>query len=136
MSSLTRTIAGEVLVVDLTAAADGGDVTTRTARTLVKQESLSVMLVQIAPGAHLHEHRADGPISVQPLSGRLQFVAAGVTHDIGAGQLISLASGVPHWVGSTDGASFLLTVAKSGAPSAPLAAADQGTTSGDGVLPG
>ncbi len=113
MSSIDRPLSGDVLVVSLLdsstpAAPEAG----RSARTLLKEGPLRVTVVTIAPGAEIPEHRADGPITVQPLTGRLRFTAAGQTHDLAPGQLLALAAGLTHAVASDEGATFLLTVCK------------------------
>lgn len=112
MSSIERALSGEVLVVDLRYEPDAIPPGGRLARTLVKHGTLRVTVVTVAPGGHIAEHHADGPITVQPLQGRLRFTAANTVHDIGPGQLLSLKAGLTHSLASTDGATFLLTVAK------------------------
>ena len=113
MSSIDRPLSGDVLIVSLLA-----DQTTttpsagRSARTLLKDGPLRVTVVTIAPGGEIPEHRADGPITVQPLTGQLRFTTGGHTHELVPGQLAALASGLPHAVASTGGATFLLTVCK------------------------
>jgi len=55
-------------------------------------------------------HQAEGPITVQPLRGRVDVDAAGESHPVEAGQVLALGPGVAHSVRSDDGAAFLLTV--------------------------
>lgn len=112
MSSIERSLSGEVLVVELRNEAGAVPPGGRAARTLVKNGALRVTLVTVAPGGGISEHHADGPITVQPLEGRLRFTAAGTVHDIGPGQLLSLEAGLKHSIASTSGTTFLLTVAK------------------------
>lgn len=125
MSSLTRPLSGDLLIVAVgDPAADlapGG----RTARTLLKNGPLRSTVVQLAPGGGLAEHRADGPILVQPLEGTITFTALGETHAVTTGQLLTLGAGIPHAVDSTDGATFLVTVVQgpprdAPAPASPL----------------
>jgi quercetin dioxygenase-like cupin family protein len=100
----------DVTVVDF---ALGGQLASgRSARTLLKKGGLRVTLVVLAPGGALAEHVAPGPITVQPLTGRISFRAAGREHPIEPGQLLAVAAGVPHAVHSVDGGSFLLTLAR------------------------
>lgn len=49
----------------------------RVAVSLVKDDALNLLLMALKQGARLDEHRAKGPISVQVLSGRIRFGAAG-----------------------------------------------------------
>ena len=117
MPSIDRPLAGDMLVHDLaeesTRAADGDTLARngRNARTLIKAGPLRVTLVALAAGGEIAEHHADGPITVQPLHGRIRFTAGGVVHELAAGQLLSLAPGIRHAVAATEPATFLLTVA-------------------------
>jgi quercetin dioxygenase-like cupin family protein len=87
----------------------------RPARALLKSGPLRVMLVVLAPGGEIAEHQAEGPITVQPLKGRVHFTARGRVHDVGPGELLSAGAGIRHSVASAEGTTFLLTVAKAGA---------------------
>lgn len=111
MSSIERRLSGGVVVVDLQDLPAVTPPSTRSARSVVKNGTLRATLVSIAPGGEIPEHHADGPITVQPLQGRIRFTALGEAHDIGPGQLLALGAGVPHGVASASGATFLLTVA-------------------------
>ncbi|HMU60518.1 MAG TPA: cupin domain-containing protein [Gemmatimonadales bacterium] len=119
MSSIERPLSGDVVIVELSGGGEGPLPGGRRARTLIKNGLIRATLVTVAAGAEIPEHQADGPITVQPLQGRLQFSAAGNTHDIGPGQLLSLGAGVRHAVASASGATFLLTVASVGASGDP-----------------
>lgn len=111
MSSIERTLSGDVLVVDLQDAPLVVPPSSRSARSLIKNGPLRATLVSLAPGGEIAEHHADGPITVQPLQGRIQFTALGQVYDLGPGQLLSLGAGIRHAVASASGATFLLTVA-------------------------
>jgi quercetin dioxygenase-like cupin family protein len=109
---------GDVLVLDLAVqrelVADPAilERSGRGARTLVKNGPLAVTLITLAPGGALAEHQAEGPITIQPLAGRLRFTAAGREHDIGPGELLSAAPRLRHAVASAEGATFLLTTVR------------------------
>lgn len=117
MPSIRRPLAGDVLLFDLgeeerhardhTILARNG----RNARTLVKDGPLRVTVVALGPGGELKEHKADGPITVQPITGRIRFTVDGVTHVLEPGEMLAAGAGVRHSVASTEGATFLLTVA-------------------------
>jgi quercetin dioxygenase-like cupin family protein len=117
MSSIQRPLSGDVLRFDLGEERGHAQDATilersgRNARTLLKEGPLRVTLVVLAPGGEIAEHQASGPITVQPLEGRIRFAIAGEDHDIGPGELLSVAPGVRHRVRSAAGATFLLTVA-------------------------
>ena len=116
MSSLDRPLHADVLEFDLaeeegraanaaTLERDG-----RSSRTLMKDGPLRMTLIVLAPGGGIPEHTAAGPITVQPLRGRVDVVVNGGRHGVGVGGILSLGPGVPHAVSSDDGAAFLLTV--------------------------
>ena len=115
---IDRPLHGEVLVLDLGKERDRTAEPTilnrngRNARTLLKEGPLRVTLVALAPGGEIAEHQAEGPITVQPLTGRVRFSALGRDHDIGPGELLSAAAGVRHAMASVEGAIFLLTLAQ------------------------
>ena len=118
MSSLDRPLADDVMLFDLEdergriAIPATGDSRERGARTLLKSGPLRVTLVALAPGATTAEHRADGPITIQPLQGRIRFTAESVERELGPGQLLCAGAGIPHAVASAGGAVFLLTIVK------------------------
>jgi quercetin dioxygenase-like cupin family protein len=117
MPSIQRPLSGDVLVFHLASesarAADPAAAGRKgpAARTLIKDGSLRVTLIVLAPGASIPEHQSDGPITVQPVEGRIRFTVGDTAHDIGPGDLLSARAGVRHSVSSDHGASFLLTVA-------------------------
>ncbi len=115
MSSVNRTLASAVLSIDLsseirTVRAELAAGHARIARTLVKEGPLRLTLIGVSPGGTLHEHVAEGPITIQVLEGSIVLHAAGETHVLGTGALMALGGGVRHDVSSEDGGFFLLTV--------------------------
>ena len=116
MSSIDRPMHGDVLLFDLgherrlTTDQDRIERSGRNARTLLKEDALRVTLIVVGAGGEIPEHQASGPIVVQVLEGAIAFTAAGVTHDLAAGQLLSLKAGIRHSVRSAAGGTFLLTV--------------------------
>lgn len=118
MPSIDRPLTGDALVFDLAEererAADPAllERSGRNARTLLKSGPLRVTLVVVAPGGAIPEHRADGPITVQPLDGEIRFSLDGADHDLRPGQVLAAGPGIPHSVTSDKGGSFLLTVAQ------------------------
>jgi quercetin dioxygenase-like cupin family protein len=121
MSSIQRSLSGDVLVFDLkeerdrVAGSSASEQRVHTARTLLKNGPLRVTLVALAPGGVIPDHQAEGPITVQVLEGNIRFTAGGRVHDVGPGQLLSAGPGLRHAVASAGGAAFLLTVVKADA---------------------
>ncbi len=115
MSSLDRTISGEVLVrhlprdeqtIDQSLVARHG----RSARTLVKEGPLRLTILALAPGGDLPAHNTDGPVSIHVLEGEVVFEALGQKYPLSVGDLLVLAAGVEHSASSVPGCVFLLTV--------------------------
>lgn len=120
MTTIRRPLSGDVLVFDLEAergrAADRSllERSGRNARTLLKSGPLRVTLVVVAPGGEIPEHQAEGPITVQPVQGRVRFSAEGRHYDLGPGEVLAAGPGVRHSVTSEAGGAFLLTVSHPG----------------------
>ncbi|HSL83345.1 MAG TPA: cupin domain-containing protein [Thermoanaerobaculia bacterium] len=117
MSSIERPLSGDVLVHDLRSEREqAGDPSIlersgRNARTLIKSGPLRVTVVVLAAGGEIPEHSAEGPITIQPVTGSISFTALGRTYELGEGELLSAGPRIPHSVASEGGGTFLLTVA-------------------------
>ena len=121
MSSLERTLDGEVLVHHLTQdermidplllARNG-----RTARTLVKEGALRLTMIAIAARGDMPTHSTNGPVSIHVLQGEVTFEALGEKYPLSTGDVLVFAAGVEQSARSEPGCLFLLTVVH--APSA------------------
>jgi len=87
---------------------DGGR--SRIARTLVKEGPLRLTLIGVRPGGGMHEHVAEGPITIHALEGTIVVHASGEVRTLAAGGLMALEGGVRHDVSSNEGGLFLLTL--------------------------
>jgi quercetin dioxygenase-like cupin family protein len=78
---------------------------------LVKTEAFEAIRLVI-PKDHevCHNHKVDGPITVQCLEGQIAFTADGDTRSVRAGQWLFLPGGVPHTIKGVEGSLMLLTV--------------------------
>jgi quercetin dioxygenase-like cupin family protein len=81
-----------------------------TARTLVKQGKLRIVLMALKKGARIPEHTADGESAFQVLSGRIAIDAEGERHELEEGQLMGLTSLIPHDLEAIEDSCVLLTV--------------------------
>jgi len=88
----------------------GDSVAGRRAETLIKTDGLRVILVTMRTGISLHEHSAQGPITIHALQGRFNVTFDDQDRVIGPGDLLSLASGVRHAVNALADGAFLLTI--------------------------
>lgn len=115
MTPVHRSLAGDVLTFDLAeemqlARDELAAGRVRVARTLVKEGALRLTLVSLGAGASIHEHDAEGPITIHVLDGELELSAGGESRSHGPGALIALDKRVRHAVSSARGAMFLLTL--------------------------
>ena len=84
----------------------------RNSVTVVKTSNLSVVLTAIKKDATLCGHEVDGPITVQVLSGPIQFGVAGEPRRLVAGTVIALDKGIPHDIQALQDSELLLTLVK------------------------
>jgi quercetin dioxygenase-like cupin family protein len=89
-----------------------------TAKTLVKYPDFRVVLVVVKAGGRLVQHRTEGRISVQTLSGRIRFQAAGQSVELPAGGMLALEHDIVHEVEGVVDSAFLLSIAWPGASAA------------------
>ncbi len=83
----------------------------RNAKILVKYPDLRIVLIGLRPGAHLAEHHAAGPVSIQVISGHVLARAAGKVFELEEGQLLSIEAQVPHDVEALAESAVLVTIA-------------------------
>jgi quercetin dioxygenase-like cupin family protein len=115
MSPVHRTLSSPVLTFDLAdeirivrSELDAGH--SRIARTLVKEGPLRITLIGVRAGGGMHEHVAEGPITIHALEGTIVVRTAGAATTLVAGGLMAVDGGVRHDVSSDEGGLFLLTL--------------------------
>ncbi len=82
------------------------------AKTLVKNESLRIVLIDMQRGGRLREHRTRSRISIQVLAGRISVSVPGTRHEVRSGQLLAVDECIPHDVEALEPSTFLLTLAR------------------------
>jgi quercetin dioxygenase-like cupin family protein len=82
------------------------------AKTLVKNESLRIVLIDMHEGAQLGEHRTASRISIQVLTGNVSVRLPGRSYAVAAGQLLAVDESIPHDVEALEPSTFLLTLAR------------------------
>jgi quercetin dioxygenase-like cupin family protein len=85
--------------------------TGQNARTLIKYDDLRVVLMALKAGARIPEHKANGRISVQVLSGHVRLNALGRAFDLLPGSLLALDERAPHDLEALEESAILLTIA-------------------------
>lgn len=87
-----------------------------TARTLVREDTLRIVLVVMKAGARMAEHRVDETATVHTLRGHVRLQLPTGTADLPDGQLLVLAPGQQHDVEAVVDSAFLLTLGWRGGP--------------------
>jgi quercetin dioxygenase-like cupin family protein len=82
-----------------------------TARTLVRDRKLRIVLIAMKPGAQLSEHRSQEAVSIQTIAGHVRITLPARVVELPAGRLVALAPALPHAVESTTESTVLLTLA-------------------------
>lgn len=124
MSSLNRTVEGDVLVHHLPHAAELIDRALveqhgRSARTLVKEGLLRLTIIALGEGGDLPVHNTSGPVSVHVVQGDAVFSAGGRDYPVAVGDVLVFAAGVDHSARTDGGCTFLLTVVHEPSPGTP-----------------
>jgi quercetin dioxygenase-like cupin family protein len=88
-----------------------GNKSKRTAKTLVKEGPLRVLLVALDEGGRLEEHSVAGPFSVQCLLGRAVVSVEGEAHELSTGGLLVVDADTPHDVSAKEASALLITMA-------------------------
>lgn len=109
-------LASPVQVVDLAAAAaelraePHAAVSGHRQIAVVRHGPVTIIQFAFNEGGLLKEHRAEGVVTIQVLSGRLQVVVEEESRQVGPEELMALAPGVPHSVLALEASDLLLTV--------------------------
>jgi len=85
--------------------------TGRNSRTIVKYDDFRVVLMALQANMRVSEHKTDGRISIQMLSGHIRLNAFGRTFDLRPGSLVALDQGSAHDLEAMEESAFLLTIA-------------------------
>jgi len=85
--------------------------TGRNSRTIVKYDDFRVVLMALKANMRVSEHKTDGRISIQRLSGHIRLNAFGRTFDLRPGSLVALDQGGAHDLEAMEESAFLLTIA-------------------------
>jgi quercetin dioxygenase-like cupin family protein len=81
-----------------------------TARTLVREPDLRIVLIVMKAGARIAEHRANETASVHSLSGHIRLRLPDETVELPSRSLLILGKGQHHDVEAIEESAFLLTL--------------------------
>ena len=91
----------------------------RSSETLVKYGEFRIVLVRMKPGSYMSHHRAEGPISIQAIQGRIRVhLPEDRIEELEVGDLLTLDRCLEHDVEALEEFAFLLTIAWSEASAA------------------
>lgn len=79
-------------------------------KLLFKSDDLRLVLIAMETGARMKDHHADGTVSIHALEGTLCIHLTERSHDLRAGQILTLAPGIRHDVEAREHSAFLLTI--------------------------
>lgn len=84
----------------------------RSSETIVKYPEFRIVLVRMKPGSYMSHHRAEGPISVHAVLGKIRVhLPDDRMEELGPGDLLALERGLEHDVEALEDCAFLLTIA-------------------------
>jgi quercetin dioxygenase-like cupin family protein len=98
-------------------ASDSYRAADHAAKTIAKQPGVNVVLIALKPGGQLHEHHANGAITVQGIDGHVEFTVGGTPVALTCGRLLVVPPGVAHSVRGMNESAFLLTIGDAHDPS-------------------
>lgn len=85
--------------------------TGQNAKTLIKYDDFRVVLIALAAEASMPEHKTEGRVMVQVLSGHIRVKALGRTFSLRPGGVVALDHGIAHDVRALEESAMLLTIA-------------------------
>ena len=86
--------------------------TGRSSETIVKYPEFRIVLIRMKPGSYMSHHRAEGPISIHAVLGKIRVhLPDGRTEELVPGDLLAIERGLEHDVEAVDECAFLLTIA-------------------------
>lgn len=84
----------------------------RSSETLVKYGEFRIVLVRMKPGSYMSHHRAEGPISIQAIQGKIRVhLPEDHFEELEPGDLLALERCLEHDVEAVEESAFLLTIA-------------------------
>ena len=84
----------------------------RSSETLVKYEEFRIVLVRMKPGGYMSHHRAEGPVSIQAIQGKIRVhLPEDRIEELEPGDLLTLDRCLEHDVEALEESAFLLTIA-------------------------
>jgi quercetin dioxygenase-like cupin family protein len=84
----------------------------RSSETIVKYPEFRIVLIRMKPGSYMSHHRAEGPISVHAVLGKIRVhLPDDRIEELVPGDLLAIERGLEHDVEALEECAFLLTIA-------------------------
>jgi len=84
----------------------------RSSETIVKYPEFRIVLVRMKHGSYMSHHRAEGPISVHTVLGKIRVhLPDDRMEELAPGDILALERGLEHDVEALEDCAFLLTIA-------------------------
>jgi len=83
----------------------------QNAKTLIKYDDCRVVLMALKAATRIPEHKTEGRVLVQVLSGYVQVKASGRTFNLRQGGVVALDHAMPHALEALEESALLLTIA-------------------------
>lgn len=84
----------------------------RSSETLVKYDEFRIVLVRMKPESYMSHHRAEGPVSIQAIQGKIRVhLPEDRIEELEPGDLLTLDRCLEHDVEALEESAFLLTIA-------------------------
>ena len=93
-------------------SADAYKLDGHTARTLVREPTMRIVLIAMRAGAKIAEHHAQDTASIHALTGHIRLRLPQRAVDLPAGHVLVIAPNLSHDVEAVDDAAFLITLAR------------------------
>jgi quercetin dioxygenase-like cupin family protein len=87
-----------------------------TARTLIREPAVRIVLVVMRAGAKIAQHQTQDTASISTIAGTVRFGLRARTVEVGAGRLLVIPPGLAHDVEAVGDSAFLLTLARGAQP--------------------
>jgi len=86
--------------------------TGRSSETIVKYPEFRIVLIRMKPGSYMSHHRAEGPISVHAILGKIRVhLPDDRVEELVQGDLLAIEHGLEHDVEALEESAILLTIA-------------------------
>jgi quercetin dioxygenase-like cupin family protein len=87
-----------------------------TARTLIREPAVRIVLIVMRAGAKIAQHRTQDTASISAITGTVRFGLPARTMELSPGRLLVIPPGLAHDVEAVGDSAFLLTLARAAQP--------------------